>query len=138
METKEQYPDATEEELVEHFMEYLDQKIHEAKDMLIERYKWICSQSPKSAKFMWKNGTMEGFVEEEGVQSAMKHGTLAIGELDVASTLRILIGVDQTSKKGMELAKKIESLYNTRAKEFKKEYKLNFCVYYTPNFLWVA
>lgn len=32
----------------------------------------------------------------------------------------------------MELAKKIEQLFNTRCKEFKKQYSLNFGVYYTP------
>ena len=32
----------------------------------------------------------------------------------------------------MELAKKIEQLFKDRCAEFKKEYKLNFGVYYTP------
>lgn len=32
----------------------------------------------------------------------------------------------------MELAKRIESLFNKRCKEFKEEYKLNFGVYFTP------
>ena len=64
---------------VDDFMELLDQKIHEAKDMLIERFEWICSQSPEAAKFMWENNTMEGYIPEEGIRSAMKHGTLALG-----------------------------------------------------------
>ena len=33
---------------VEDFMELLDKKIHEARDMLVERYKWIISQNPES------------------------------------------------------------------------------------------
>jgi anaerobic ribonucleoside-triphosphate reductase len=117
---------------VDNFMNLLDQKIHEAKDMLIERFDWICSQSPEAAKFMWENGTMEGYIPEEGIRSAMKHGTLAIGQLALAETLQLLIGQDQTSKKGMELAKEIEKLFNARCKEFKEQYKLNFGVYYTP------
>ena len=32
----------------------------------------------------------------------------------------------------MELAKRIESLFQKRCKEFKEQYKLNFGVYYTP------
>ena len=64
---------------VKEFMKILGKKIEEAKDMLIERFEWICSQSPASAKFMWENGTMEGYVPEEGIRSAMKHGTLAVG-----------------------------------------------------------
>ena len=114
------------------FMTLLDQKIHEAKDMLLERFEWICSQNPESAKFMYENGLMAGYVPEEGIRSALKHGTIVIGQLGLAETLQILIGCDHTEDRGMELAKKIEQLYNTRCKEFKEFYKLNFGVYYTP------
>ena len=117
---------------VNEFMELLDKKIHEAKDMLIERFDWICSQSPESAKFMYENGTMEGYVPEEGIRSALKHGTIVIGQLGLAETLQILIGCDHTEERGMELAKKIEQLFKDRCAEFKQEYKLNFGVYYTP------
>ena len=117
---------------VEIFMELLDKKIHEAKDMLIERFNWICSQNPASAKFMYENGLMAGYVPEEGIRSALKHGTLAIGQLGLAETLQILIGCNHTTEKGMELAKRIEQLFKTRCAEFKEEYKLNFGVYYTP------
>ena len=117
---------------VDTFMNLLDRKIHEAKDMLIERFDWICSQSPEAAKFMWENGTMEGYIPEEGIRSAMKHGTLAIGQIALAETLQLLIGTDQTTEEGMELAKQIEALFQKRCKEFKQEYKLNFGVYYTP------
>lgn len=116
----------------EQFMELLDKKIHEAKDMLIERFEWICSQSPASAKFMYENGIMAGYVPEEGIRSALKHGTLAIGQLGLAETLQILIGCDHTEERGMELAKRIEALFNKRCAEFKQHYKLNFGVYYTP------
>ena len=117
---------------VERFMFYLDKKIHEAKDMLIERFEWICSQSPASAKFMYENGVMAGYVPEEGIRSALKHGTIVIGQLGLAETLQILIGCDHTEERGMELAKRIEQLFKDRCAEFKKEYSLNFGVYYTP------
>ena len=117
---------------IEVFMELLDQKINEAKDMLIERFEYICSQSPESAKFMYENGLMAGYVPEEGIRSALKHGTLALGQLGLAETLQILIGEDHTSPEGMKLAKKIEELFKRRCAEFKEQYKLNFGVYYTP------
>ena len=116
---------------VEKFMELLDKKIGEAKDMLIERYNYICSQSPESAKFMYENGLMLGY-DGKNVESAMKHGTLALGQIGLAETLQILIGTDHTTEEGMELAKKIEQLFKDRCAEFKKEYKLNIGVYYTP------
>ena len=117
---------------VEDFMELLDEKIHEAKDMLIERFEYICSQSPASAKFMYENGTMAGYIPEEGIRSALKHGTIVIGQLGLAETLHILIGCDHTTEEGMKLAKRIEQLFKDRCAEFKQEYKLNFGVYYTP------
>ena len=114
------------------FMSILDNKIHEAKDMLIERFDWICAQPADSAKFLYENGLMAGYVPEEGIRSALKHGTLAIGQLGLAETLQILIGCDHSSPEGMEVAKRIEKLFADRCAEFKEEYKLNFGVYYTP------
>lgn len=129
------YPDA---DTVECFMHFLDTKIHEAKDMLLERFDWICSQSPDSAKFMYENNVMAGYVPEEGIRSALKHGTIVIGQIGLAETLQILIGRDHTEPEGMELAKRIEQLFKDRCAEFKEQYKLNFGVYYTPRFSWVA
>lgn len=116
---------------VDEFMKLLDKKIGEAKDMLIERYKWICSQNPDSAKFMYENGLLLGY-DGKNIESAMKHGTLALGQLGLAETLQLLIGENQCTEKGIELAKRIEQLFQTRCKEFKKQYKLNIGVYYTP------
>lgn len=125
--------DVNNEETVEDiFMTFLDRAIHDAKDMLIERFEWICSQNPASAKFMYENGLMAGYIPEEGIRSALKHGTLALGQLGLAEALQILIGDDHTSQEGMELAKRIEALFKKRCAEFKEEYKLNFGVYYTP------
>ena len=120
------------------FMYLLDQKIHEAKDMLIERFEYICSQDPASARFMYENNVMAGYVPEEGIRSALKHGTLVIGQIALAETLQILIGCDHTTDKGMELAKRIEQLFKDRCAEFKEEYKLNFGVYFTPRILGVV
>lgn len=125
--------DVNNEETVEDiFMVFLDRAIHDAKDMLIERFEWICSQSPASARFMYENGLMAGYVPEEGIRSALKHGTLALGQLGLAEALQILIDKDHTSPEGMALAKRIEELFKKRCAEFKEEYKLNFGVYYTP------
>lgn len=122
----------SDDEVVAHFMKVLDRNINDAKDMLIERFEWICKQSPSSANFMWENNTMAGYVPEEGIRSALKHGTLTIGQMGLAETLQILIHCDHTEDAGMELAKKIEALFKKRCAEFKEEYKLNFGVYYTP------
>lgn len=139
MEAKEYYektlaqagPEDTIKSLETDFMELLDKKIHEARDMLVERYNWIISQDPSSAKFMYENGVMLGY-DGKTVESAMKHGTLVIGQIGLAETLQILIGKDHTTEEGMELAKRIEQLFKDRCAEFKKDLHLNIGVYYTP------
>lgn len=120
-----------ESHVVDRFMSLLDQKIHEAKDMLLERFDYICSQPAESAKFMYENGLMAGY-DGKTTRSALRHGTLAIGQIGLAETLQILIGQDHTTPEGMELAKRIEQLFKDRCAEFKEQYKLNFGVYYTP------
>lgn len=137
MEAKEKYNtdvmmDRNDKSVIDIFFDILDEKIHEAKDMLIERFEYICSQNPASAKFMYENNVMAGYIPEEGIRSALRHGTLAIGQLGLAETLEILVGCNHTSPKGMDLAKRIEALFKQRCTEFKEEYKLNFGVYYTP------
>ena len=127
-----EYAEVNKDFAIDNFINLLDKKIHEAKDMLIERFNWIASQSPDSAKFMYENNVMAGYVPEEGIISALKHGTLALGQLGLAEALQILIGCDHTTEEGMELAKRIESLFKKRCAEFKEEYKLNIGVYYTP------
>lgn len=117
---------------VDCFMALLDTKIHEAKDMLIERYEYICAQDASAAKFMYENNVMLGYKPEEGIRSALKHGTLAIGQLGLAEALELLVGCNHTKPEGMELAHRIEALFKQRAAEFKQKYKLNFGVYYTP------
>ena len=114
------------------FMKLLDKKLHDAKDMLLERFNHICSQSPKSDRFMYDNHVMSGYHEDEGIISALKHGTIVIGQLGLSECLQLLFGFDHTTKEGMEYAKQIEQLWLDRTSEFKREYKLNFGVYYTP------
>lgn len=117
---------------VEAFMELLDQKIHEAKDQLLERLDHVCSQSASSANFMYNNNTMAGYKPEEGIRSAVQHGTIVIGQLGLAETLQLLVGCDHTQPEGMALAKRIEELFKTRCAEFKQKEHQNFGVYYTP------
>lgn len=124
--------EAMEELIVNSFMKLLDIKIQEARVMLKQRFDWICSQDPSSAKFMYENKLMYGYKPEEGIRSALKHGTLALGQLGLAEALQILIGCNHTTEKGMELAKRIEGLYKQRCAEFKEEDKLNYGVYFSP------
>lgn len=119
-------------DIVEEFMKDLDVAIDETKDFLIERFERICSQKPTSASFMYDNDLMKGYIRKQGIKSALKHGTLAIGQLGLAETLQILIGKNHLTEEGMALAKRIEQLFKDKCDKFKNEYRLNFGVYYTP------
>ena len=121
--------------VVDYFMDILEKAICDCKDELLERFDWICSQDPSSAEFMYTNDTFFSYndeFEKEGIRGVLKHGTLAIGQIGLAETLQILIGCDHTDPKGMDLAKRIESFFQKKCKEYKENYKLNFGVYYTP------
>lgn len=127
--------DGKPEFVVDYFMDNLEKAIGDCKDELLERFDWICSQSPASADFMYKNQTFFSYndeFEKEGIRGVLKHGTLAIGQLGLAETLQILVGCDHTEAKGMELAKRVEQLFMDKCKAYKENYKLNFGVYYTP------
>lgn len=131
MMAKESFVNEYDDNVVDVFMELLDQKIHEARTMLRERFEWIASQSSDSAKFMYENGLMAGY-DGKDIRSALKHGTLALGSIGLAETLQILIGRDHTSDEGMELAKRIYGLFKQRCAEFKEEESLNYGVYFSP------
>jgi ribonucleoside-triphosphate reductase len=133
MQAKQMYEESENEnaDIVDMFLTLLNKKIYEAKDILIERYNWICSQDPSAAKFMYENNLGIGF-DGKTIESVMKHFTLAIGQIGLAETLQILIGCDHTESRGMEVAKRIEELFSNNCKTFKENYRLNFAVYYTP------
>ena len=121
------------EYIVDYFMDILEKAIGDCKDELLERFNWICAQSAASAKFMYENNTMYGYKPNEGIKSALKHGTLAIGQLGLAECLQILVGCNHTEEKGMKVAKQIEQLFKDKCAEYKEHYKLNFGVYYSPS-----
>ena len=110
MEAKER-ADRGEGDIVDIFLEILAEAISDAKDILMERFEWICAQPMEAAKFMYENGTMAGYIPEEGIRSALKHGTLAIGQLGLAETLEILVGCNHTKPRGMKVAIQIESMF---------------------------
>ena len=132
MEAKER-ANRTKGNILVEFEKILTTAINDAKDMLLERFEWICSQDARSANFMYENNLMAGY-DGKDIRSALRHGTLAVGQLGLAEALQILIGEDQTTELGINLAKTIEGLFKTKCAEFKEEYKLNFGVYYTPKF----
>ena len=117
---------------VEAFFELLNKKMEEAKDSLLERFNWICKQPSAAAKFMYDNHTMAGYIPEEGIKSALKHGTLTIGILGVEECCQILLGTNHYEGEGMKFTDELIKVYSQKLKEYKEAYHLNFATYYTP------
>lgn len=97
---------------IDAFMKLLDKKIDEAIQMLQERFEYQCSQSSKSAKFMYENNTMYGYKPEEGIRSALKHGTIVVGQLGLAETLNLLVGCDHAQPATIDDLDKEELIQN--------------------------
>ncbi len=102
---------------------------------LVDRFYHICSQNPKSAPFMYKNGTIADFdkVIDKSVYDAMKHGTLAVGYIGIAEMCQALFGKNHAEDKQVhEFALEVvEHIYN-HTKKVSDEYNLNFSCYATP------
>ncbi len=120
------------EEVINIFFNLLEKAIEDTRDELAERLKWIEAQSEQSATFMYQNNSMFGYNQSKGIASAIRHGTLAIGKIGVAECLQILIGKNHLTDEGMELAKRIDTCFNTLCEKYKHETSLNYGVYNTP------
>ena len=103
---------------------------------LIDRFEYICSQSPKSAYFMYDNGTIadsEAAKKNDKVYEAMKHGTLAFGFVGISNMLYAMFGeYHNNSKAAMDFGLKVIKRISEYADEAKERHHLNFSVYATP------
>lgn len=67
------------------------------------------------------------------LKKVLKHGTLTIGFIGLAETLKALIGEHQgESKKAQELGLKIVGFMREKADQYAEQYKLNFSLIATP------
>ena len=101
---------------------------------LLERFRYMARQSPKSATFMYENGTIRGFEEgDSNVYNALRHNTLAIGYIGIAEMCQALFGVNHVhSNTAHEFALKVVEKISSFAKEASERNDLNFSCYATP------
>lgn len=115
-------------------MNEFDKTLELVRQELKTRYKYICSQSPKSAQFMYENKTMKNSEKcKNSVEECIKHGTNAIGILGMAECCMALFGKHhgeslEAYKFALNLVKHIDS-YCTRISE---EDNMNYSTYYSP------
>ena len=102
---------------------------------LLERYKIIKKQSPKSAPFMYQNNTIKDAREcDETVENAVKHNTLAMGYIGIAEMCQALFGKNHTQDEEVHaFALSVVKRINEYALEASERNNLNFSCYATPS-----
>ena len=121
---------------IEGFKQELDRLLKLAEKSLLERYKIAIAQSPRSAYFMYDNGTIQGAKESlkaDSTEPSLKHNTLSIGFIGIANTLYALFGKYQNQSDGVKdfgnwIVKHIWEF----CKEASERNDMNFTCYATP------
>ncbi len=100
----------------------------------VERFDIAKRQSPKSAPFMYENGTIRDADKcVDNVYEALKHGTFAIGYIGIAEMCQALFGKNHVYNKDVhEFALSVVRKINEFAKEASERNDLNFSCYATP------
>ena len=80
---------------IEWFFEELERKLHLAMNQLMERYKIQASKKVRNYPFLMGQGVWmdsDKLKEDDTVGEVLKHGTLSVGFIGLAETLKALIG----------------------------------------------
>ncbi len=106
------------------------------KDQLLERFEIQCSKHPYNFPFLieqgvWTNGDKLG--PNDRMRKILKHGSLTIGFIGLAETLKALIGKHHgESEEAQKLGIEIIKFMRNRCDSYAKEYNLNFTLIATP------
>ena len=118
------------------FYKELDKKMDLVKDQLLERYDFQANQHVRNFPFLLGQGNWFGSEKlkpNDKLGSVIKHGTLSIGFIGLAETLKAMIGEHHgESDEAQELGLDIITHMRERCDEYTKKYKLNFSLLATP------
>ena len=118
------------------FYKELDETLDLVKGQLLQRFECQCSKSKANFKFLlgshvWINSEkLEGSTK---IRTVLKHGTLSIGFIGLAETLKALVGEhhgesDAAQKLGIEIVEHMRK----KCDKYCKENNLNFTCLATP------
>ena len=118
------------------FYKELDETMDLVKNQLLQRFECQCSKTRANFKFLlgshvWLNS--ENMDNTTRLRTVLKHGTLSIGFIGLAESLKALTGEhhgesDKAQKLGLEIIKHMRE----KCDEYTKEYNLNFTCLATP------
>ena len=118
------------------FYQELDEVMDLVKGQLLQRFECQCSKSKANFKFLlgshvWLNS--EKLDDHAKLRTVLKHGTLSIGFIGLAETLKALIGEHHgESEKAQKLGLEIVKHMRERCDQYTEEYNLNFTCLATP------
>ncbi|MCL2044841.1 MAG: anaerobic ribonucleoside triphosphate reductase [Oscillospiraceae bacterium] len=121
---------------IERFFEDLDYKLDLVVEQLLERFEIQCRKHVYNYPFLMGQGVWLGSDELgmfDEVREVLKHGTLTIGFIGLAETLKALIGEHHgESEKAQNLGLEIISYMRSRCDRESQERGLNFTLIATP------
>ena len=124
------------EELLEKYFAELDHLMELCKGQLLERFEIQAKKKVYNFPFLMGQGIWLGsdkLDKNDEVGEVIKHGTLTIGFIGLAETLKTLIGVHHgESAEAQELGLKIIGYMRKKTDEYSAKYKLNFSLIATP------
>ncbi len=118
------------------FYEELGNMMDLVRDQLLERFEIQCSKHVYNFPFLlaqgvWTDG--EKLKPNDRLRKILKHGSLTIGFIGLAETLKALIGKHHgESEEAQKLGLEIISFMRTRCDDYAKKYNLNFTLIATP------
>ncbi|MBR5759748.1 MAG: anaerobic ribonucleoside triphosphate reductase, partial [Thermoguttaceae bacterium] len=121
---------------VSFFFEELQRKLDLCVDQLLERFRVQCSKKVKNFPFLMGQGVWldsEKLGQEDVVGEVLKHGTLSVGFIGLAETLKALIGVHHgESEKAQNMGLDIVSFMRRYMDKKSQQMRLNFSLLATP------
>ena len=121
---------------VKEFFNKLDDMLELCIDQLLERFEIQCRRKVKNYPFLMGQGIWLGsdkLKPDDEVREVLKHGTLTVGFIGLAETLKALIGYHHgESEQAQALGLKIVGYMAKAMDEASKKYNLNFSLIATP------
>ena len=121
---------------IDMFFAELSRMMDLAVDQLTERFEIQCRKCVRNFPFLMGQGVWidsDKLDWEDEVREALKHGTLSVGFIGLAETLKCLIGEHHgESEKAQNLGLEIISFMRHRMDEVSRERKLNYTLLATP------
>lgn len=121
---------------IDKFYKSLDDMVNLVIDQLKHRFKIQCAKRVENFPFLMGQGVWldsENLDSMDSVEEVLKHGSLSVGFIGLAETLKCLIGVHHgESMKAQELGIEIVTRMRHRLDEEAQKTKLNFTLLATP------